>query len=294
MKFSLQLAHPAVTFVLFMSVAGMTIISFHPVNIALSLFFSLVSVIIFNGKKGLKLAVFFCVPLMAITVFLNTFFNNNGVTFLFSVGNLQIMLEGLIYGLCSAGAIAATVMWFSCYSAVMSSEKFLYLFGRAAPSAALLVSLTLEQSNLMRQKLKLIDDGQHSLYGDAEKSLAQKLRLALNKVTVLLSWVMEDSIITADAMNARGFGTGKMTKMRPYIWRFADKTFFITLFVFITLCVASFFKGTIRFDFFPLLDELKPAAAEIVTYIIFFVFYSLPLLAELKEALKWRSYQSKI
>ena len=34
-------------------------------------------------------------------------------------------------------SLAALILWFGCYSEVMTSEKFLYLFGKIAPASAL-------------------------------------------------------------------------------------------------------------------------------------------------------------
>jgi energy-coupling factor transport system permease protein len=39
--------------------------------------------------------------------------------------------------------LAAVISWFSCYNAVMTSDKFVYLFGRVIPALSLILSMTL-------------------------------------------------------------------------------------------------------------------------------------------------------
>jgi energy-coupling factor transport system permease protein len=44
-----------------------------------------------------------------------------------------LTLESIFYGLAAAVMLAAVVLWFGCYNEVMTSDKFIYLFGRVIP-----------------------------------------------------------------------------------------------------------------------------------------------------------------
>ena len=49
--------------------------------------------------------------------------------------------------------LAAVALWFSCLSAVMTSDKFIYLFGRVIPALSLLLSMILSHSRWRRRPL---------------------------------------------------------------------------------------------------------------------------------------------
>ena len=65
----------------------------------------------------------------------NLAFNHEGATILAYLpsGN-PLTLESIVYGLSAAVMMASVILWFSCYNAVMTSDKFAYLFGRVIPA----------------------------------------------------------------------------------------------------------------------------------------------------------------
>src|SRR5690606_15261610 len=84
-------------------------------------------------------------PMLLFMAALNPLFNHQGVTILFYLersGN-PVTLESILYGISSAIMFVTVIMWFSCYNKVMTSDKFIYLFGRIMPKLSLLLSMTL-------------------------------------------------------------------------------------------------------------------------------------------------------
>lgn len=78
--------------------------------------------------------------LVAVT---NPLFSHNGVTPLFYLNGNPVTLEAFVYGAAIAVMVVGVMLWCRCYSAVMTSDKFLYLFGRAIPKLALVLSMAL-------------------------------------------------------------------------------------------------------------------------------------------------------
>lgn len=294
MKNAFNNYHPFVAFLPFAAAIVFAMLSFHPVYSAISLFCSIVTALKINGLKALRLALRFCLPIFILTVAINTAFNNNGMRVMFYVGDRPILYEGLLFGLCSAAALSSVLLWFSCYSTIIDSEKFLFLTSRISPTAALLVSMTLGQITLMRRKIEKIDDAQKGIYGEERKGFKQKLRLAMLKISVLLSWSMEDSVQTADSMHARGYGTGRMTKMNPYMFSRKD---YRLLSVFVLLLVPTLVfivAGKAAFMFYPVTESVKFDTTSVMAYLFYFALLILPLLVEMKGAVKWHYYISRI
>ena len=103
----------------------------HPLAQAISLVCAILYAVQAEGKKAVFFTLKWCLPIMLLTAFMNPAFSHEGVTVLlyFPTGN-PLTLESILYGL-SAGVMIATVMlWFVSFSRVITSDKFIYLFGR--------------------------------------------------------------------------------------------------------------------------------------------------------------------
>jgi energy-coupling factor transport system permease protein len=294
MKIALNKYHPAVAVLPFAAAIGFSMLTFHPVYSVMTLFCSITLAIKFNGQKALRLLLRFCVPIFIFTVLINTAFNKNGVTVLFYIGDWAIVLEGFFFGLCSGAALSSVLLWFSCYSSVIDSEKFLFLTSRFSPNAALLVSMTLGQVSQMTKKISEINDAQIGIYGDEHKKLSKRLRLAMLKISVLLSWSMEDSVQTADSMHSRAYGTGRMTKMNPYTFGKKDSLLLVLTIVSMSICFSFIIAGKASFRFFPIAQTVSYDPISVFGYFSYFVMLSLPMIIEIKEAFQWRFYMSRI
>ncbi|MFR5355769.1 MAG: energy-coupling factor transporter transmembrane component T [Clostridia bacterium] len=103
----------------------------------------------------------------------NPLVNHRGVTLLGMFLNQWITLEAIAYGLTAGMSLAALILWFGCYSEVMTSEKFLYLFGKIAPASALLISMALQLVPKLNRQLGEIRESQEMLR-PAKKISAEK------------------------------------------------------------------------------------------------------------------------
>lgn len=294
MKNALATYHPAAAFLFFAAAVGLTMLSFHPVYSIVSFVCALAYSLVLDGSKTLAGSLKMCFLLFTMIVFINTFFNKNGFTPLFSFGNHTIYKEGFVFGLCSGSALCAAILWFSCYSLVIDNDKFLYLFSRLSPSGALLISLTLGQAVDIRRKAETVKDSQFGLYGSEPKKLKQRIHLAMLRISALLNWSLEDSVETADSMQARGYGTGRQSRMIPYRFMKHDFIFLFVVSAFITAAAFAFASGRLSFSFYPVTGQVAFDAVSLIGYSAHAAFMTLPILLEIKEAVQWRFYMSKI
>ena len=65
-----------------------------------------------------------------------------------------------MYGLVMAVMLVCTLVWFSCYTVVMTSDKFIYLFGRIIPALSLVLSMCLRFVPKFIKEASVISDGQ--------------------------------------------------------------------------------------------------------------------------------------
>ncbi len=126
--------HPLVNFLFFALVLTFSMLLIHPIAQAISLMAALGYGIQCEGKKATAFSLKLCLPMLLVTAFVNPAFSHEGVTILlyFPTGN-PLTLESILYGF-SAGAMLVTVLlWFRSFNRCITSDKFIYLFGRIIP-----------------------------------------------------------------------------------------------------------------------------------------------------------------
>ena len=116
------------------------------------------------------------------------------------------------------------ILWFSCYNQIMTSDKFIYLFGRIIPAMSLMLSMALRFVPHFMAQLKVIRNGQKCVGMDVSNGKwFKKIRYALNMVSILVTWALENAIETADSMKSRGYGLRGRTAFSIYRFNRRDK-----------------------------------------------------------------------
>ena len=153
--------HPVINFLYFALVLLVTMFCLHPVILGLSLAGSVVYAVYLNGQRAVRFSLAFLLPMMLLTLIINPSFNHQGITILtyLPTGN-PLTLESILYGVSAAAMLAAVISWFSCYTAVMTSDKFVYLFGRVIPALSLVLSMTLRFVPKFKAQLHVVSEAQ--------------------------------------------------------------------------------------------------------------------------------------
>ena len=136
--------HPAVTLGFFAAAIGLSMFLMHPVFLMLSVICAGAYLWYLRGARDFVRQVGYLLPVLLFTAMLNPLFNHEGVTVLFCFRNGEpVTLEAVCFGICSAVLMGASILWFNCCSAVFTTDKIIFLFGRIIPSLSLLISMTL-------------------------------------------------------------------------------------------------------------------------------------------------------
>ena len=167
MRDSFSTYHPAVNLLFFTEVLGFSMFLLHPVCLAVSLAGAAAYDLYLNGKKALAFCLKGILPMMAVTALLNPCFNHQGATILAYLpsGN-PLTLESILYGLAAAAMLAAVVLWFACFNTVITSDKFVYLFGRVIPSLSLVLSMALRFVPRFKAQLRTVTRAQKCIGKD--------------------------------------------------------------------------------------------------------------------------------
>ncbi|MCL2680601.1 MAG: energy-coupling factor transporter transmembrane protein EcfT [Coriobacteriia bacterium] len=275
-----SLLHPAVTLVFFAGVLLLTLLSYHPAILLLSLVCAALNVCLYLGPARLLATSKWLLPMMLIVVLFNLLLNRRGATELFALGNHSFTSESLTFGIAIALMLAAVMLWFLLYQQFMTSDRFLYLFAPLAPTTALTISMVQRWIPLTKYRFEQIrsaqkmggeSDQRFTTLGDQSDQrepaaattswyrCGRKIRLLLRCLSALMSWSMEDAIQAADSMQARGYGSkdaaqrpAKRSSFRSYRLTTGDRLILAALIVLVVVAALTLFVTTRDLAFFPI------------------------------------------
>lgn len=285
--------HPIVNLAFFAAVLGMTMFIMQPVYLIISLACACAYLFYLKGRKGMARQVGYLLPILLAMAVINPLFNHEGLTILWYLHNDNpVTLEAIIYGLASATMMGASIVWFNCCNEVFTSDKIIYLFGRIIPAMSLLISMTLRFVPRFKNFLQNVLRVQQSLH--KPENMKERLQQALAAFSATVSWAMEQSIVSADSMKSRGYGTAGRTAYS--IYRF-EKRDGIALLVFAVLCLGAVIPcltGATAWEYYPGLTGKLAGAVQIAAYLCYGGVCLMPLIIDLREDQKWNSLRSKI
>ena len=249
--------HPAVPAVYFVGVLVISMLSMQPVVVGLSLFGALACSCVARGPARTLQGLIWQVPLVLLIACLNPFFSASGSTELIRLGPQVVYLESLAFGVTAGAMLISTVVWLECLCACVAEDGLYVLGATAVPTATLAVSMCARLVPELMGRARAIADAERACTAaaGAEGPLAQGVATS----TALMTWAMEDSLIRADSMRARGWGAGvRRSSFRPR--RFAARNAFC-----LAACVALLLAGgflawvaTSQWGFYPQMPALVP------------------------------------
>lgn len=295
MKDSFSSCHPLVNFLFFLEVLGFSMFLLHPLCLVISLACAAGYDISLNGRRALGFCLKGILPMMAVTALLNPAFNHEGVTILTYLpsGN-PLTLESILYGLAAAGMLASVVLWFACFNAVITSDKFVYLFGRIIPVLSLVLSMALRFVPRFKAQLKVVTRAQKCIGKDpARGGLLHRLRCAGSILSVMLTWALENGIDTADSMKSRGYGLPGRSAFSIYRMDARDKQALLYLLALGLLVLAGAMADGLTWRYFPSVKwSTTPLSFAVLT--AYTALCAAPIIFNWKEDRKWKALRSKI
>lgn len=288
--------HPIVNFTYFVLVIGFSCFFLHPLCLVISLLSSFTYSVMLKGCKAIKSNLAYMIPVALAMALINPLFNHEGITIIayFPSGN-PLTLESILYGFSSAIMISTVICHFSCYNEIMTSDKFIYLFGRIIPAMSLVISMTLRFVPKFVSQLKVISNSQKCIGRDISGgSLLKRAKNGLSIMSIMTTWALENSIDTADSMKSRGYGLPGRTSFSIFTFDNRDLKALIYILLLGIYTFTGNLMGKMDFSFFPKVKfaDITPFSASIfISYLLLCIY---PILIELWEVKKWKALKSKI
>lgn len=281
--------NPFAVAVYYLCVLAVTMFSMNPLLLSIALITAILSSIL-TGAAHLRMHLFSAV-IFIIAAALNPLFVHKGMTVLFYLNDRPITLEATVYGLCAAAMLVAALYRLRELSRALSCDKVLYLFGRISPKLALLLSMTIRYVSLLRVRWRKISDSQRALGLYDDGNLIDAVRGRVRVLSILITWTLENGVVTAESMESRGYNCGRRTSYAIYRIHATDIVFIVICLLLTALTAVGVWQS--RSVYYPALDMdlLSPwGAAGAAAFTLLSV---LPLIINLKEAIRWRLLLSK-
>lgn len=281
--------HPLVNFLYFGLVLLFGMCFMHPACLLISLASAVAYNVYLNGRRAVRFQLMFVLPMLLLAAVLNPAFNHQGATILTYLpsGN-PLTLESILYGLAAAVMLCAVVTWFGCYNAVMTSDKFVYLFGRIIPALSLVLSMTLRFVPKFTAQLHVVTEAQRCIgRSTSDGTLLQRLKNAVTITSIMLTWALENAIETADSMKSRGYGLPGRTAFSIYRFDDRDRAALLWLGLCGFFICCGWLAGGLSFRYYPTVVCAPATPLNICFFAVYLALCLTPLLLNIKEDMVW-------
>lgn len=280
--------HPLTNFLFFVGAIGFCVVFQHPAYLAVGIGGAAVYYLRLHGRVGLH-RLMGMLPVFLVVSGLNPLFNHYGSRALFTVFGKPYTLEALYYGMALGAMFVGMLLWFGCYSAVLTSDKFVCLFGSLIPSLSLLLVMILRMiPNLTRRAGEIAAARKCIGKGLGEGATnREKISSGLKQLSALTDWALEGSILTADSMRSRGYGSAKRTSFQIYHLCWRDWVLMALMGVLAALVIGL---GGTQASYTPKLWIPQPGWG----LVCYGVYVLIPAAVHVQEELKWRIFVSRI
>ncbi len=286
--------HPIINFLYFGLVLAFSMVFMHPVCLGISLVCALTYALYLNGKKAVRFTLVYMLPMFLVAALINPAFNHEGGTILAYLHNGNpLTLESVVYGVAAAVMLISVISWFSCYNAVMTSDKFVYLFGRIIPAMSLILSMTLRFVPKFKAQIRVVSNAQKCVGRDVSNGgVIRRARNGITILSIMITWALENAIETADSMKSRGYGLKGRTAFSIYRFDKRDRAALLFLLLCGIYIIVGACLGALYWRYFPTTKGVVFGAYPFSIFLCYFALCVAPVVINITEDRKWKALQS--
>ena len=288
--------HPLVNFLYFCLMIGFSMVLNHPLVQVISLTCACLYAVQTEGRKAALFCLKWCLPMVLLSAVINPAFSHQGVTILlyFPTGN-PLTLESILYGVSTGVMIATVMLWFLNFNRVITSDKFIYLFGRIIPAMSLVLSMTLRFIPKFKVQMQTVIDAQHSIGRNlSEGSLWHRMKIAVTVLSIMITWSLENAIETADSMKSRGYGLKGRSAFSTYRIEERDKLALLFLGFCGVYLVAGVMVSAFTFQYFPSIYYSALNGMTLSFPVVYLILCVMPVALNTAEERAWKAIRSKM
>ena len=281
----LQHLHPVAALVYLGVLGGLTLVFAHPLYLLGLLVVILLAIQAVDGLKGWELCLKFTLGMSLLILLINLLVVRAGETVIWwgprlpVLGELTISVEAICYAATMCVRLLDILSVFYLFNRMLHPDQVLRLFSRFAAQSSLVLSLSTRMFPFLLREVHNLQEVLSIRGVDFRKGTGkERLQKYLSLFNLLLLNALENSLETAEAMQARAFASGPRSRYRKEVFRPRD--FLCLTGSLLALCVTIY--GQIynysTFHFYPQLGYLISNTMTLVVLGIILVLLSLPII----------------
>lgn len=263
--------HPLPTFAYFVILLVMQMWTFNTFIIVAGYIASVICMCNMRGIERYLRKLPLDILVVAVCALINLVGYHDGEHILTYINNNAITLEAINFGAHMGVYFLAMVNECLIYKEILTEDEFLYLFGRIAPSASIMISQVFRTIPELKNDYKEITMA-------AEGLGSFGLKAKLRNVSTLISKSLEESIERGELMEDRGYGLGKRTSYHRFRARKRD---FVTGTIVMAVGISLFYivaSGKMTIYFYPKYEFKASYVINAVVSVFFFIYALFPII----------------
>ncbi|MBC7343056.1 MAG: energy-coupling factor transporter transmembrane protein EcfT [Clostridia bacterium] len=279
----LQSLHPVSALIYLGALLVLVLTLSHPLYL-LALFLAIMAgVMALDGLESWEPYFKFSLLLMGLITAINALLVQAGETVIWAGpeiplwGRLGISLEGISFGLVMGIRLLEVISIFCLYNLMLHPDKLLGCFSWVASQSSLVLALATRMFPSMIRHWENVVEAQAVRGVDLRAgSFRQRARRYAELMNALVLSSLEDSWEIAEAMQARGFGSGPRSRYRKDVFRPRDTLCAAFSLLALVLGVYGQVAGYSRFTFYPRLGELIGTPSSLLILAAMFLALLIP------------------
>ena len=290
---TLRNCNPITTTAYYLLITGILMFTQNPVMLVMA-FLGIVAYMAVSETHTDGKNIIFYITFFLILAIINPITSHKGITVLFVVNDAPITLEAVVFGIVSSGSIICILLLFRNFTTIMTRDKLLYVFGKLSPKIALILSMGIRYVSIFKERSRKIKDTQKTLGLYKQDNIFSKIKGDMRVFSILVTWSLENGIITADSMAARGYGLRRRTFFSNHHFDRRDLLLLIITLICSATTILGINAGGATFNCYPDIKMTDVNTVSLITYFGFGLLALLPAILERLEKIRWKYLQSKI
>ena len=189
--------------------------------------------------------------------------------------------------------LGGVMLWFACCTKVMTADKLVYLFGRAAPALSLVLSMTLRSVPRFQARFRTVREARRCVGRDGSGgSWFRRLKNTAAQVSILVTWSLESAVETADSMRGRGWGLPGRTSFSIYRLEGRDRTLLVWLAFCGVFIAAGWAAGGLDWRYYPTVRGTLTGVLPVGFQLVYLALCLTPVIFNRREARQWTRSRS--
>jgi energy-coupling factor transport system permease protein len=142
---------------------------------------------------------------------------------------------------------------------MLAPDRLMTLSGRTLPTITVMASMTARLIPQLLRRGRLMRSCELACSGTVPTSMRARVAAGARRTTTLMAWSLEDSVVCADVMRARGWESGALrTSWQPTRFGRRDLAAVACLAALVTLALLTTCTRMMGFSFYPMMGTLGP------------------------------------